>query len=140
MWDACPTGARVFGNLLDPNSEIRKIIETKKVFRLKEELSTEPKFWYLHGLMNEKMLFLSFVQDLVNYSLRGNRTYHIWMGSLTFLMILGAFLYTKQLENGLIVTGMNDYVSWGLYISNFTFLVGLAAAAVMLVIPAYIFF
>jgi molybdopterin-containing oxidoreductase family iron-sulfur binding subunit len=44
--EACPTGARVFGNLLDPNSEIRKIIETKKVFRLKEELGTEPKFWY----------------------------------------------------------------------------------------------
>ncbi len=44
--EACPTGARVFGNLLDPNSEIRKIIATKKVFRLKEELGTEPKFWY----------------------------------------------------------------------------------------------
>lgn len=44
--DACPTGARVFGNLLDPNSQIRQIIETKKVFRLKEELGTEPKFWY----------------------------------------------------------------------------------------------
>ena len=44
--EACPTGARVFGNLLDPHSEIRKIIATKKVFRLKEELGTEPKFWY----------------------------------------------------------------------------------------------
>jgi molybdopterin-containing oxidoreductase family iron-sulfur binding subunit len=44
--DACPTGARIFGNLLDPNSEIRYIIENKKVFRLKEELGTEPKFWY----------------------------------------------------------------------------------------------
>lgn len=44
--DACPTGARVFGNLLDPSSAIRRIIETKKVFRLKEELGTEPKFWY----------------------------------------------------------------------------------------------
>ena len=44
--DACPTGARTFGNLLDPKSEIRKIIDTKKVFRLKEELGTEPKFWY----------------------------------------------------------------------------------------------
>ncbi|MCB9059932.1 MAG: 4Fe-4S dicluster domain-containing protein [Halobacteriovoraceae bacterium] len=44
--EACPTGARVFGNLLDPNSEIRHIIENKKVFRLKEELGTEPKFWY----------------------------------------------------------------------------------------------
>ncbi len=44
--EACPTGARVFGNLLDPKSEIRWILEHKKVFRLKEELGTEPKFWY----------------------------------------------------------------------------------------------
>lgn len=44
--EACPTGARVFGNLLDPSSEIRWVIENKKVFRLKEELGTEPKFWY----------------------------------------------------------------------------------------------
>jgi molybdopterin-containing oxidoreductase family iron-sulfur binding subunit len=44
--EACPTGARVFGNLLDPNSDIRYILENKKVFRLKEELGTEPKFWY----------------------------------------------------------------------------------------------
>ena len=44
--EACPTGARVFGNLLDPNSEIRKVLSTKKVFRLKEDLGTEPKFWY----------------------------------------------------------------------------------------------
>ncbi len=44
--EACPTGARVFGNLLDPNSEIRWVLENKKVFRLKEDLGTEPKFWY----------------------------------------------------------------------------------------------
>jgi len=44
--EACPTGARVFGNLLDPNSEIRFILANKTVFRLKEELGTEPKFWY----------------------------------------------------------------------------------------------
>lgn len=44
--EACPTGARVFGNLLDPNSEIRYVLEYKTVFRLKEELGTEPKFWY----------------------------------------------------------------------------------------------
>ena len=43
---ACPTGARIFGNLLDPNSEIRYVLENKAVFRLKEELGTEPKFWY----------------------------------------------------------------------------------------------
>lgn len=44
--EACPTGARIFGNLLDPNSEIRWILANKKVFRLKEDLGTEPKFWY----------------------------------------------------------------------------------------------
>lgn len=44
--EACPTGARIFGNLLDPNSEIRYVLANKKVFRLKEELGTEPKFWY----------------------------------------------------------------------------------------------
>ena len=44
--EACPTGARVFGNLLDPNSEIRWVLANKKVFRLKEDLKTEPRFWY----------------------------------------------------------------------------------------------
>jgi len=44
--EACPTGARVFGNLLDPDSEIRWVLENKQVFRLKEELGTEPRFWY----------------------------------------------------------------------------------------------
>jgi len=44
--EACPTGTRKFGNLLDPNSEIRYIIDRKRVFRLKEDLNTEPKFYY----------------------------------------------------------------------------------------------
>ncbi len=44
--EACPTGARIFGNILDPNSDIRWVLENKKVFRLKEDLGTEPKFWY----------------------------------------------------------------------------------------------
>jgi molybdopterin-containing oxidoreductase family iron-sulfur binding subunit len=44
--EACPTGARVFGNLLDPNSEVRWVLANKRVFRLKEDLNTEPRFWY----------------------------------------------------------------------------------------------
>ena len=44
--EACPTGARVFGNLLDPKSEIRWVLANKRVFRLKEDLKTEPRFWY----------------------------------------------------------------------------------------------
>jgi molybdopterin-containing oxidoreductase family iron-sulfur binding subunit len=44
--EACPTGARVFGNLLDPSSEIRWVLENKRVFVLKEELGTRPRFYY----------------------------------------------------------------------------------------------
>jgi molybdopterin-containing oxidoreductase family iron-sulfur binding subunit len=44
--EACPTGARVFGNLLDPNSDIRWVLANKRVFVLKEELGTRPRFYY----------------------------------------------------------------------------------------------
>jgi len=47
--EACPTGARKFGNLLDPQSEIRRLLEEKRVFVLKEELNTRPKFFYFYG-------------------------------------------------------------------------------------------
>jgi len=48
--EACPVGARKFGNILDPESEISKVIETKRVFRLKSELNTRPKFYYFFSL------------------------------------------------------------------------------------------
>ena len=48
--EVCPVGARKFGNLLDPESEIRYIIENKRVYILKEELNTQPKFFYYYGL------------------------------------------------------------------------------------------
>ena len=44
--EACPTGSRIFGNLLDPDSEIRFVLKNKQVFRMKEDLGTDPKFWY----------------------------------------------------------------------------------------------
>lgn len=44
--EACPTGARVFGNMLDPDSDVRWVIENKRVFVLKEELGTKPRFYY----------------------------------------------------------------------------------------------
>ena len=47
--DACPTGARVFGNLLDPESEIRQLMDRKRVFVLKADLNTRPKFFYFYG-------------------------------------------------------------------------------------------
>ncbi len=69
----------------------------------------------------------------------GDWRYGAWMGVLTLFCLLGINAYAKQFVHGLVVTGMSDQVSWGVYIANFTFLVGVAAAAVMLVIPVYIY-
>jgi Ni/Fe-hydrogenase subunit HybB-like protein len=69
----------------------------------------------------------------------GDWRYHAWMFALTAIALLGLHAYCQQVVHGLITTGMTDQVSWGLYIANFTFLVGVAAAAVMLVIPVYIY-
>ncbi|GMR03200.1 MAG: polysulfide reductase NrfD [Thermodesulfovibrionia bacterium] len=70
---------------------------------------------------------------------KGKKLYYGWIAFLAFFVLLGLVSYTKQLNSGLILTAMRDQVSWGLYISNFTFLVGVAAAAVFLVIPAYLY-
>jgi len=48
--EVCPVGARKFGNILDPESEISRVIENQKVFRLKEELNTEPRFYYFFSI------------------------------------------------------------------------------------------
>ena len=61
------------------------------------------------------------------------------MGMLTVFCLLGLNAYARQFVHGLVTTGMSDEVSWGVYIANFTFLVGVAAAAVMMVIPVYIY-
>jgi len=70
---------------------------------------------------------------------RGGKKYYLWMASLALVAAVGLSAWLYQLDHGLIITGMRDPVSWGLYIANFTFLVGVAAAAVLLVIPAYIY-
>lgn len=82
--------------------------------------------------------FTRLIKDSLDVTTHGNRSYHLWMGLLTFLMLTGMYCYYIQVQEGLQVTGMTDRVSWGLYISNFTFLVGVAAAAVMLVLPTYV--
>jgi Ni/Fe-hydrogenase subunit HybB-like protein len=79
-----------------------------------------------------------FLLSSLDSATSGGRRYRIWMGSLTLTMLVGGYGYFVQLRDGLAVTGMTDHVSWGLYIANFNFLVGMAAAAVMLVLPAYV--
>lgn len=85
-----------------------------------------------------KSLYYLF-RDAIKEMAWGSPRYLVWVASLlTIIMIAGVFYY-QQLTQGLLVTNMTNQVSWGFYIANFTFLVGVAAAAVMLVIPAYIF-
>lgn len=69
----------------------------------------------------------------------GPPVYYLWVCLLLILAVIGVAAYSQQLERGLIVTGMTSFVSWGFYIGNFTFLVGVAAAAVLLIIPAYLY-
>ena len=83
--------------------------------------------------------YMRFVWRCFRISFVGDWRYYLWMLLLTVVALLGVNAYCKQLVHGLITTGMSDQVSWGFYIANFTFLVGMAAAAVMLVIPVYVY-
>ena len=89
--------------------------------------------------MNTVRLYSRFVTGSVRLVLHGNRAYWAWMAFLLLLIVSGGAAYAGQLRSGLVVTAMRDQVSWGFYIGNFTFLVGVAAAAVVLVIPAYVY-
>jgi len=82
---------------------------------------------------------MQFVVGSARLALGGGVAYHLWMTGLTILVLSGALAYWRQFRDGLIVTNMRDQVSWAFYIGNFTFLVGVAAAAVLLVIPAYVY-
>ncbi len=83
--------------------------------------------------------YMVFLGRCARVAFVGDWRYFAWMGILSVICLIGLNAYCKQLVHGLVVTGMSDEVSWGVYISNFTFLVGVAAAAVMMVIPVYIY-
>jgi len=75
---------------------------------------------------------------MLEKALKGGRIYGIWIAFLLVIAATGIFFYLRQLDYGLGITGMSRDVSWGLYIAQFTFLVGVAASAVMLVLPYYL--
>jgi Ni/Fe-hydrogenase subunit HybB-like protein len=75
---------------------------------------------------------------MLEKALHGSRKYRAWVIFLLHLIGLGVFSYLRQLDYGLGITGMSRNVTWALYIAQFTFLVGVAASAVMLVIPYYL--
>ncbi|MBW1916752.1 MAG: polysulfide reductase NrfD [Deltaproteobacteria bacterium] len=71
-------------------------------------------------------------------ALVGTKRYYGVLGFLLLLIGIGFFIYLKQLDFGLGITGMSRDVSWGFYIAQFTYLVGVAASAVMVVLPLYL--
>ncbi|MDD4862194.1 MAG: polysulfide reductase NrfD [Smithellaceae bacterium] len=75
---------------------------------------------------------------MLEKALKGGRGYWVWIAFLLIVAATGFFFYLRQLDYGLGITGMSRDVSWGLYIAQFTFLVGVAASAVMLVLPYYL--
>src|SRR5512133_2879507 len=70
---------------------------------------------------------------------RGGRAYFVWLAFIAVAIAVGAVAYANQARVGLIATHMRDQVSWAFFIGNFAFLVGVGAAAVMLVLPAYVY-
>jgi molybdopterin-containing oxidoreductase family membrane subunit len=68
----------------------------------------------------------------------GSRRYWAWIGALFAVLLVGFLGYLRQLHVGLGITGLSRDVTWGLYIAQFTFLVGVAASAVVVVLPYYL--
>ncbi len=75
---------------------------------------------------------------MLEKALAGNRSYWTWVIALLAVIGMGTLLYLRQYSEGLTVTGLSRDVTWGLYIAQFTFLVGVAASAVMVVLPYYL--
>jgi molybdopterin-containing oxidoreductase family membrane subunit len=83
--------------------------------------------------------YLRFLWHLALDATNGSALFYAWMTVLTAISLVGLHAWAVQVREGMIVTSMTDHVSWGLYIANFTFMVGLAAGGVMMVIPAYLY-
>ena len=75
---------------------------------------------------------------MLELAIKGSKKYYGWMAALLVVIGIGFLVYLKQLDFGLGITGMSRDVTWGFYIANFTFLVGVAAGGVMVVLPYYL--
>jgi len=75
---------------------------------------------------------------MLEHALRGDRRYWTWVIALMAVMGIGLYFWFRQFNEGLGITGLSRDVTWGFYIAQFTFLVGVAASAVMVVLPYYL--
>ncbi len=83
--------------------------------------------------------FSQFVLDFIRAGFTGGLLFWAWMLFLSFFIMLWGYGEYEQFTKGMIVTGLNDQVSWGIYLASFVFMVGVAAAAVTVVFPAYVY-
>ncbi len=82
---------------------------------------------------------ISFTTDYTRYVLKGGTKFYAWMGVLSAFIFAMLYVFYLQNTDGLIVTGMTSQISDGLYLANLVFLVGVAAGAVTIVFPAYVY-
>ena len=75
---------------------------------------------------------------MLEKALKGSPRYWSWVAILVLIIAAGFFAYWRQLNHGLAITGLSRDVPWGFYIAQFTFMVGVAASAVMVVLPYYL--
>lgn len=84
-------------------------------------------------------MLMRFVVDYLRYVLKGGTRFYAWMGVLSLLILGMLYVFWLQNTEGLIVTGMTSQIHDGLYLANLVFLVGVAAGAVTIVFPAYVY-
>lgn len=89
--------------------------------------------------VHHSVAYPRFLARALWHSLDGSWRFYAWMTVLSAVALVGVNAWAHQVAGGMASTGLSDHVSWGLYIANFTFVVGLAAGGVMMVIPAYLF-
>jgi len=97
--------------------------------------ASKSALWQAPGKQN----YWGFLARCVVVATRGNMRYYAWMSLLFAVGLVGLHGFAVQTRDGMGLTAMNDHVSWGMYIANLTYMVGLAAGGVMMVIPAYLY-
>lgn len=93
----------------------------------------------IHAKPTHWVSYPRFIWQSLILATDGPLKFYAWMTFLTAVALVGANAWAHQVAEGMILTNMTDHVSWGLYIANFTFAVGVAAGGVMMVIPAYLY-
>jgi molybdopterin-containing oxidoreductase family membrane subunit len=82
---------------------------------------------------------IKFTVDYLGYVAKGSPKFYGWIGFLGIFVLIWMYGNYRQWTDGMIITGLSDQVSWGIYLANFVFLVGVAAGAVTVVFPAYVY-